>query len=67
MDPAHLDLRDDVTAIAVAVGVLLERYQVSQGVATRLLISSAAAAKLQVAEAARWLVRTRQLPRVSAS
>lgn len=51
----------------MAEGILQERYRASHELAVRLLTTSAAAANLRVADAARWLLRTRNLPPISAA
>jgi hypothetical protein len=61
-DQDDFDLSRDAIAVAVAEGVLLERYGVPIEVATHLLVASAAAAGYKVADAARWLLNTDRLP-----
>jgi hypothetical protein len=53
---------DDATAIAMAGGVLMERYHVPFRLAISLLESAAAAAEVAPAAAARWLLKRRNLP-----
>ena len=64
--PVWLHYRDDLSVTAMAAGILQERYRMSHELAVRLLTTSAAAADLRVADAARWLLRTRNLPPVPA-
>jgi hypothetical protein len=55
-------LADATTAIAIAEGCLMERYQIPAEVAASLLTASARAAHLVDEDAARCLVRTWHLP-----
>jgi hypothetical protein len=65
--PGWLHYGDDLSVTAMAEGILQERYRASHELAVRLLTTSAAAANLRVADAARWLLRTRNLPPISAA
>ena len=49
-------------AIALAEGILMERYQLAAPVAYHLLQSRADATALPICEAARWLLSTGVLP-----
>ena len=53
---------DPLTAIAMAEGILIERYRLSATLANALLTYRAAAAGLTVVDTARWLVATNALP-----
>lgn len=61
LEPGSL-LVDAATAIAIAEGFLMERYQIPAEVAASLLTASARAAHLVAEDAARCLIRTWHLP-----
>jgi hypothetical protein len=51
-----------VMAIAIAEGVLIERYRIPMEQASALLRSRAVACGLSLSEAAKWLLATDTLP-----
>jgi hypothetical protein len=53
---------DPVLTVAIAQGVLAERYQVDRDLADWLLVFRARRAGLHVVEAARWLLAVGCLP-----
>jgi hypothetical protein len=59
-DPSDLD--GPVMVIAMAEGVLIERYRLPMEQARALLHSRAVACGLSLNEAARWLLATNTLP-----
>lgn len=60
-DPAW-DWTGPTVVIAIAEGILVERYQIPAPVAAALLKAFAATARLSLADAARWLLNTGRLP-----
>lgn len=61
----HVIRHDPVLTVAIAEGVLAERYQVNHQLASWLLAHRAQRAGLQVVEAAHWLLAAGSLPRRS--
>ncbi|GAB2646985.1 hypothetical protein [Kribbella swartbergensis] len=53
---------DPITAIAIAEGILIERYTLTTDLARALLVSRASARGLPLNEAANWLLCTNTLP-----
>jgi hypothetical protein len=53
---------DPVVTLAIAQGILAERYRVDRDVASKLLAHRAGRAGLSVLDAARWLVAAGCLP-----
>jgi hypothetical protein len=53
---------DPVLTVAIAEGILIERYQVGPDLASWLLAHRAQRAGLHIVEAARWLLAAGRLP-----